>query len=58
VLPNGSPIIHLDEKDAIAFQVHDKLEGDSARGNHVGAYYGVVRPILKWETELESHALP
>lgn len=44
------PIVHVDEKRAIAFQVYDKLEGGSARGSHIGAYYGVVRPILKWQT--------
>lgn len=46
------PDVHVDIKDAIAFQVHDTVEGDSARGQHIGVYYGVVRPILKWETEI------
>src|SRR5690606_27039993 len=45
------PDHHVDIKDAIAFQVYDEVEGDSARGNHIGAYYGAVRPILKWDTE-------
>ncbi|HLO29617.1 MAG TPA: ABC transporter ATP-binding protein [Anaerolineales bacterium] len=54
ILPDRAPIVHLDVKDALAFQVHDTLEGDSARGQHVGAYYGVVRPILHWETSLEN----
>lgn len=44
------PIVHVYEKRAIIFQVYDKLEGGSARGSHIGAYYSVVRPILKWET--------
>lgn len=48
------PDVHIDIKDAIAFQVHDTLEGDSARGKHIGAYYGIVRPILQWETEIKQ----
>ena len=40
--------IHFFERDAVAFQVIDKLEGDSARGDYAGPYPGVVRPMLKW----------
>ncbi|MDX6290388.1 MAG: lipopolysaccharide transport system ATP-binding protein [Blastocatellia bacterium] len=40
--------IHFFERDAVAFQVIDKLEGDSARGDYGGPYPGVVRPMLKW----------
>jgi len=40
--------IHFFERDAVAFQVIDKLEGDSARGDYAGAFPGVVRPLLKW----------
>lgn len=58
MLIDKAPIVHADIKDALSFQVYDTLEGDSARGEHVGAYYGVVRPILKWETDLQSMGLP
>jgi lipopolysaccharide transport system ATP-binding protein len=46
---DAKPIIHIDLKDVLSFQVVDKLTGNSARKNHVGAYPGAVRPILKWE---------
>jgi lipopolysaccharide transport system ATP-binding protein len=37
--------------DAVAFQVVDSMDGDSARVDHAGALRGVVRPLLKWETQ-------
>jgi lipopolysaccharide transport system ATP-binding protein len=57
-LLDRAPVVHVNIKDAISFQVYDTLEGDSARGKHTGAYYGVVRPILHWETRLERDGLP
>jgi len=44
-------IIHFYEKDAVAFQVIDSLDGDSARGDYAGPFPGVVRPMLKWTTD-------
>ena len=38
-------------REAVAFQVVDTLEGDSARGDWNGNFEGVVRPLLKWSTE-------
>jgi lipopolysaccharide transport system ATP-binding protein len=35
---------------AIAFQVADSLDGDSARGDYGGVFPGAVRPLLKWTT--------
>jgi len=43
-------ILHFYERDAVAFQVVDSLDGDSARGDYGGRMRGVVRPILKWDT--------
>lgn len=37
--------------DAVAFQVTDPIEGDSARGDYVGSWGGSVRPLLCWQTE-------
>ena len=45
------PAVHADESDAITFNVFDLIEGNSARGPHIGPYYGAVRPIMKWETD-------
>ncbi len=39
------------EKEAVAFQVVDNLEGDSARGDYIGNISGAVRPLLNWSTE-------
>jgi lipopolysaccharide transport system ATP-binding protein len=38
-------------EDVVAFQVIDSLDGDSARVDYGGALTGVVRPLLRWETQ-------
>jgi lipopolysaccharide transport system ATP-binding protein len=43
--------VHLYERDAVAFQIVDSLEGGSARGDYAGPFPGVIRPLLKWESE-------
>ena len=46
------PTIHqYCEKEAVAFQVVDSQDGDSSRGDWVGNLPGIVRPLLKWQTE-------
>ena len=42
--------------EAIAFQVIDSFEGDSARGQYPGDLAGVVRPKLEWRTERTGDA--
>jgi lipopolysaccharide transport system ATP-binding protein len=50
------PIItHFQERDAVAFQVVDSHDGDSARGDWVGDMKGVVRPLLKWTTQYSQN---
>ena len=39
------------EADAVAFNVIDTMEGDSARGSWAGRLQGAVRPKLEWTTE-------
>jgi lipopolysaccharide transport system ATP-binding protein len=39
------------ERDIVGFNVYDRLEGDSARGDWAKEIGGVVRPLLKWETD-------
>jgi lipopolysaccharide transport system ATP-binding protein len=46
--------VHLFERDAIAFQVVDNLEGASARGDYAGPIPGVIRPLLDWVTHIQS----
>jgi lipopolysaccharide transport system ATP-binding protein len=43
-------IIQFTERQAVAFQVIDSPDGDSARGDWSGPMAGVVRPLLKWST--------
>jgi lipopolysaccharide transport system ATP-binding protein len=40
------------ERDAVAFQVIDSNDGDSARGDWVGNLRGVMRPLLSWSTKV------
>lgn len=41
--------------DAVAFQVIDSLEGDSARGDWTKHLGGVMRPLLKWDTQFSPN---
>lgn len=43
--------VHFFERDIVAFQVVDSLDGNSARGDYAGQMPGVVRPLLKWTSE-------
>ena len=47
--------VHFFERDIVAFQVVDSLEGNSARGDYAGPLPGVVRPLLKWTSEFVPH---
>lgn len=46
--------VHFFERDVVAFQVIDSLDGDSARGDYAGPIPGVMRPLLRWETRVIS----
>jgi lipopolysaccharide transport system ATP-binding protein len=48
-------ILHFYERDAVAFQVVDTTDGDSARGDYAGRMGGVVRPLLKWSTKFSPN---
>ena len=43
-------VIHFFERDVVAFQVIDNVDGNSVRGDYAGPIPGVVRPELKWDT--------
>jgi lipopolysaccharide transport system ATP-binding protein len=43
-------VVHFFERGALAFQVHDPGEGDSARGSYAGPIPGTLRPLLPWRT--------
>jgi lipopolysaccharide transport system ATP-binding protein len=44
-------VFQFEERTAVAFQVIDSLDGDSARGDWAGKIDGVVRPLLNWSTQ-------
>lgn len=46
-------ILHARETNAVAFQVIDSQQGDTARGDYLGPMPGVVRPLLQWDTRSE-----
>ncbi len=50
------PLIrHFSAREAVAVQVVDSLDGDSARGEWVGGLGGIVRPLLKWDTHFSAN---
>jgi lipopolysaccharide transport system ATP-binding protein len=56
-LATMEPVItQFNERDVVAFQVIDCLEGESARGDWTGRWGGAVRPLLKWTTQCRLHA--
>lgn len=44
-------IRRLRVNDAVAFQVIDKMDGNSARMHYRGNLGGIIRPYLKWKTK-------
>ncbi len=51
------PIAHALERDAVAFQVVDRSEGEGVRGDSPNEWPGVVRPMLRWETTVSEPLL-
>ena len=47
-------VLHAHERNAVAFQVIDRLGEGSARGDYDGPMPGVVRPLLRWTTRREA----
>jgi len=43
--------VHAMERDAVAFTIVDRSEGDGVRGPYAGPLPGVVRPMLDWTLE-------
>jgi lipopolysaccharide transport system ATP-binding protein len=49
-------LVHAQERDAVAFNVVDRSEGDGTRGVFANEWPGVVRPMLEWHVEMVSGA--
>lgn len=43
-------VIHFHEEMAIAFQIIESEDENKTRGNYVGVFPGVVRPIIDWKS--------
>jgi len=54
ILPNPS-IVQFSERQVIAFQVIDNMDGTTARGDWNGSMTGIVRPLLEWNTTFSSN---
>jgi len=48
------PRLHFYEREAIAFEIIDNSNGDSARVDEGGKVAGVIRPLLPWKTQFIS----
>ncbi|MDF2433971.1 MAG: lipopolysaccharide transport system ATP-binding protein [Mucilaginibacter sp.] len=46
--------LHAYGEDSISFFVKDSLQGDSARGEFVGNYAGIIRPLFNWRSDFIS----
>lgn len=46
--------IHIQVAKAVVVQVVDRRFKDSARGDFVGPIPGIIRPLLKWTTDLQT----
>lgn len=51
-------VIHVLERDAVAFQVVDRSTGEGVRGEYVADWPGVVRPRLDWTIDFEPEPVP
>jgi lipopolysaccharide transport system ATP-binding protein len=49
-------VVHALERDAVAFVVVDRSEGDGVRGVFANEFPGVVRPMLEWEVDQVSES--
>ena len=46
------------EQAAVAFQVVDSSEGDTARGDYAKNFPGIIRPMLEWTTQFDQSPNP
>lgn len=53
LIPDG---IQFLEQAAVAFQVVDSMEGNTARGDYARNFPGMVRPMLEWKTAFDPAA--
>lgn len=44
--------VHLHEKDVIVINVSDDFAENSARGDYIGHFPGLIRPLMQWETKI------
>jgi len=47
-------VVHIFKSRALSFTVADHFDGDAVRGDYIGEYPGVIRPMMEWSTEYEQ----
>ena len=47
-------VLQFQQRQVVAFQVADTMDGNSARADWAGKVHGVVRPLLDWATEFRA----
>lgn len=47
-------IIHFHQKEVVAFNIVDTMQENAARGEYVGPFPGLIRPLLQWNSTV-SH---
>jgi lipopolysaccharide transport system ATP-binding protein len=45
--------IHFHDNDSIAFNIMEDLKNSPTRGDYVGSLPGIIRPYLKWESNIK-----
>jgi lipopolysaccharide transport system ATP-binding protein len=45
--------VHALVQATVAFEVNDSFDGDGVRGDYLGEYPGVVRPMVDWTTRFQ-----
>jgi lipopolysaccharide transport system ATP-binding protein len=53
VVSYSPDLVHALERDAVSFQVVDRLGADGIRDHYGGHWPGVVRPKLEWDITVE-----
>lgn len=51
-------VMHAYLESAVSFEVVDHSTGEGARGPYVGKWPGLVRPLLRWDSERDGVSVP
>ena len=46
--------VHAVEENALGFHVVERFDGETGRGDYLGVFPGVIRPVVNWSTQFEQ----